>query len=62
MQPIELRINKHPERVGVVYYTITKVWPGVANTGYVAEKFMRYAEAAKWAREHYPKIPLIRSY
>ena len=62
MQPIELRINRHPERIGVVSYTITKVWPGIANTGLVAEKFIRYDEATKWAREHYPKTPLIRNY
>jgi hypothetical protein len=62
MQPIELRINRHPERIGVVFYTITKVWPGIANTGLVAEKFIRYDEAVKWAKAKWPKVPLIRSY
>ncbi len=63
MQPIELRVNRHPaERFITVVYTVTKVWPGIANTGLVAEKFIRYDEVTKWAREHYPKVPLIRNY
>jgi hypothetical protein len=56
-------VNRHPaERFITVVYTVTKVWPGIANTGLVAEKFIRYDEVTKWAREHYPKVPLIRNY
>jgi len=62
MQPIELRIDRHPCRPGVVSYTIMKVWPGIANTGHVAENFIRYDEAVQWARQHYPTVPLIRNY
>ena len=62
MQPIELRVNRHPERIGVVFYTIDKVWPGIGNVSFGQLKFIRYDEAVKWAKAEWPGIPLIRSY
>ena len=62
MPPIELRVNRHFERFGVVSYTITKVWPGIANTSHVERSFIRYDELTQWVREHYPNVPLIRGY
>ena len=62
MIPIELRVDRHFGEFGDISYTITKVWPGIANTGFVAEKFPRYYAAVKWAREHYPETPVLRNY
>jgi hypothetical protein len=62
MKPIELRINKHPERVGVVSYTVDKVWPGIGNVSFGQHKFITYAEAVQWAKREWPNVPLIRNY
>lgn len=61
MQPIELRLRKATTSDGT-RYAFLKVWPGVGNTSYGMQQFKAYRDALAWARQTWPKIPVIRDY
>lgn len=60
LQPIELRINKHPNG-GYVYYTVDKVYPGIGNVTFGQHKFMTWTDVTAWCNREYPGIPKIRN-
>lgn len=68
MEPIEVRIDKAINVSGLhrgepkIYYAVTKVYSGVANTAMVQKKFWTLNEAQAYALEQWPNVPRIRGW
>ena len=59
-KPLELRTSRQSVN-GVPFYTVDKVFPGIANVVRVAHKFGSYRDACDWCRREYHGIPVIRN-
>ena len=59
--PIELRINKHPNG-GYTFYTVDKVYPGIANVVFGQRKFMTYKDVQAYCATGWPKVPLLKNW
>lgn len=60
MTPIELRINKRTQN-GQTYYTVDKVYPGIANVVYGQRKFATYSDVLTYCRTEWSGVPVLRN-